>query len=157
MSLTSRKKDLALGVLFVTLSTILFTIPLDLHHIDGPTFDKSKDFDYLSIGGVMVFAIIFLFTVSLTPSELDIKLRAISFPFAYAAGFLYLTIYYCLGWWTLGHYQSGTSCVTAPFSDLPEAFYFSAITSTTTGYGDLTPCRDARLFAIQSLPFQYCY
>src|SRR5882762_4923601 len=57
-------------------------------------------------------------------------------------------IYWCLAWFPSSTLQAGAAPVRPDALGLLSALYFSAVTATSVGYGDIVPLGAARLVAI---------
>jgi len=69
-----------------------------------------------------------------------------------ASGVLPLPVHFAVLYTWFGIYRSGS---TEKLTDFGSAFYFSVVTWTTLGYGDIVPGEDARLIVIAEVTAGY--
>ncbi|MBY4867026.1 ion channel [Burkholderia anthina] len=89
---------------------------------------------------------------SMELSEEDIKKQDQLIPAAFALGYCTLILSYLFEWMFISLANSnsvqGLNCIDLNINCALNSFYFSVMTATTVGYGDITPIAlDARLLA----------
>ncbi|RKP58670.1 potassium channel family protein [Pararobbsia silviterrae] len=156
-------KSKSLGNLPAVTSLILAAASILVSVYFGQTYRiHDGAFYFAAFAGVVLLVSLLLRMTQVTVKDEEIKHQDQTIPFAYVFGFVILLVFYTLEWWLLG-------CVGAPnpanVGDLANeiatglsvqgAIYFSVITATTLGYGDLAPLTDgAKIFAAsQALGF----
>jgi hypothetical protein len=96
--------------------------------------------------GIFMLTLLLFRMTQIELKDSEIAQQDWTIPFAYAAGFVLLILFYVIEWYFLGDYGPPTSgdkatllreIATRP--GLQDAIYFSIVTSTTLGYGDLAP------------------
>jgi hypothetical protein len=105
---------------------------------------RNISFSIACISGIALlwFLLLDIAKAEVEPNEIEKQNWLI--PLVYAVGFMLMVVFYSVNWYLLGCYgQPGTLSINTHEPDLINAIYFSVITSTTLGYGDLVPLSNA--------------
>lgn len=125
----------------------------------APYLHHERSFYAASFCGVVISAL-FLYLISrIEPSPYELKHQDLVIPAVYIFLYLCLIIYYSLEWHILGCYGPPNPIGNDIHKELVanrgwlDALYFSVVTSSTLGYGDLAPLtRGAKMLAsVQAL------